>query len=253
MLTGVLTFLMTLILMPSPGREIAERAHETQRNFVDETVSASLYLINARQDTVVRETVNQTIERPNSEDYSLIQFLNPPDVRGTGLLTHQNPAGDDLQWLYLPELRRVKKISSKNKSGAFMGSEFAYEDISSNTLDRFTYELLGEEEYEGKMCYIVNRVPTYENSGYLKIKTWYDKENYLIQRAEYTDRKNSLLKVLTFGGWKQYESGTWRAQSLRMENLQTHKISVLIFKERKMNVGIEEKDFNKRNLQRILN
>ena len=186
------------------AREIAEMADKTQRGFVDESVETTMYLINARKDTVVRNLKNLTIERPKSEDYSIIQFLNPPDVRGTCLLTYQNPAGDDKQWLYLPELRRVKKISSKNKSGAFMGSEFAYEDISGNTLDKFDYTLLSEEKYDGKDCYILERKPNYKNSGYTSIKTWYDKATHLMIRSEYTDRKKSLLKVLTLGDFKQY-------------------------------------------------
>lgn len=133
-----------------------------------------------------------------------------------------------------------------------MGSEFAYEDISGNTLDRFEYKLIGEEKYNGKDCYIVNRIPTYENSGYIKIKTWYDKKTYLIQRAEFTDRKNSLLKVLKFENWKQYKTGTWRADKMVMENLQTGKTSILIFKNRQHKIGLKESDFTKRSLERGL-
>jgi outer membrane lipoprotein-sorting protein len=233
------------------GREIAEKAHATQRGFVDETVETTMYLVNANKDTVERHIKNLTFERPNSEDYSLIQFLNPPDVRGTGLLTYQNPAGDDQQWLYLPALKSVKRISSSNKSGAFMGSEFAYEDISGNTLDRFEYKFVGEEMYDGRDCYIVDRFPTYENSGYIKIKTWYDKESYLMLRNEFTDRKNSLLKVLTFHDWQKFKTGTWRASKMVMENLQTRKTSILLFKNRQHKTGLKESLFTTRNLERM--
>ena len=245
-----LCFFIATSAFSQTGREIGEKSHATQRGFVDESVETTMYLINARKDTVVRLLKNLTLERPNSEDYSLILFLNPPDVRGTGLLTHQNPGGDDQQWLYLPELRRVKVISSRNKSGAFMGSEFAYEDISGNTLDRFDYKLIGEDKYEGKECYIVNRIPNYENSGYIKIKTWYDKKSYLMHRAEFTDRKNSLLKVLTFHEWKQYKTGAWRSDKMVMENLQTGKSSILEFKNREHKIGLKESEFTKRSLER---
>ncbi len=237
-------------LFSQTGREIAEKSHATQRGFVDEVVETTMYLVNARKDTVVRHLNNMTFERANSEDYSIIRFLNPPDVRGTGLLTYQNPAGDDQQWLYLPELRRVKRISSKNKSGAFMGSEFAYEDISGNTLDRFDYKFLGEEKLGDADCYVVDRIPSYKNSGYIKIKTWYDKSSNLMLRNEFTDRKNSLLKVLTFENWEQFSTGTWRAGKMIMENLQNGKSSILVFNNRKHKVGLREKEFNKRSLQR---
>lgn len=247
----VVLLFFSLTLYAQEGREIAEKANATQRGFVDESVETTMYLINARNDTVVRHIKNLTFERVNSEDYSLIQFLNPPDVRGTGLLTYQNPGGDDQQWLYLPALKRVKRISSSNKSGAFMGSEFAYEDISGNTLDRFEYKLIGEESYDGKDCYVLDRIPVYENSGYIKIKTWYEKESFLMQRNEFTDRKSSLLKVLTFHNWKKYETGSWRADKMVMENLQNRKTSVLIFNNREHNVGLKESLFTKRNLERM--
>lgn len=247
----LLLLFLSISIYAQSAREIAEKAHATQRGFVDETVETTMFLINASKDTVVRHIKNLTFERANSEDYSLIQFLNPPDVRGTGLLTYQNPAGDDQQWLYLPALKRVKRISSSNKSGAFMGSEFAFEDISGNTLNRFKYELEGQEEYEGKMCFVVNRIPTYENSGYIKIKTWYDKETYLMLRNEFTDRKSSLLKVLTFHDWKQYKSGAWRASKMIMKNLQTHKSSILKFNDRKHNTGLKESLFSTRSLERM--
>jgi outer membrane lipoprotein-sorting protein len=248
-------FVLSLILLTSvfaqtKGREIAEKANATQRNFGDESVSSTMYLISASNDTVTRHLKNYTIEREKQLDYSIVQFLNPPDVRGTGLLTYQNPAGDDKQWLYLPELRRVKKISSKNKSGAFMASEFSYEDITGNTLDKFDYTFLGEEELNGQLCYVVERVPNYKNSGYLKIKSWYSKADYLMQRNEYTDRKNTLLKVQTFHGWKKYGS-SFRSDRIEMRNLQTGKKSIIQFSERKMNTGLKEKDFTKRSLQRI--
>ena len=232
------------------GRKIAEKANAIQRNFKDESVTSTMYLINAKNDTVTRHLRNYTLERPKQMDYSIVQFLNPPDVRGTGLLTYQNPAKDDKQWLYLPELRRVKKISSKNKSGAFMASEFAYEDITGNTLDKFTYKKIGEETLDGKVCYVLERTPTYKNSGYTKIKSWYTKDEYLPVRNEFTDRKHSLLKVQTFHDWKKYGQ-TYRSGKIVMENLQTGKKSVLIFSDRELGVGLKESLFTKRSLQRL--
>lgn len=242
--------IVSLFFSQGKGREIAEKANATQRNFGDEIVTNTMYLINASGDTVVRHLKNYTLERKDQLDYSVVQFLNPPDVRGTGLLTHQNPAGDDKQWLYLPELRRVKKISSKNKSGAFMASEFAYEDITGNTLDKFNYKFLSEEDLNGLACFTVERTPTYKNSGYIKIKSWYAKDTYLPMRNEYTDRKNSLLKIQTFFGWKKYGK-TYRSDRIEMENLQTGKMSIISFSGRKLGSGLKEKEFTKRSLQRI--
>lgn len=236
------------------GTEIARRADAKNRNFGDETVSMTMVLVNTDGDSTTRRMKSITLERDRSEDYGLIQFLEPPDVRGTGLLTWQNPRGDDRQWLYLPELRRVKTISSKNKSGAFMGSEFAYEDISGNTLDKFTYRKLGEEKLVGEDCWTVEKTPAYPNSGYTKVKMWVSKADDLVRRQEFTDRKHSLLKVQTFQGWKAYRSPkgeSWRADQITVENYQTKKKSILRFSERKLGAGLKEDQFNERNLQRI--
>jgi len=207
-------------------------------------------LIAANGSVVTRKTKNFTLERAGSRDYQLFQFLEPADVRGTSLLTHQDPKGDDSQWLYLPELRRVKRISSSGKTGSFMGSEFTYEDVGGNTLDRFKYTKLADDNYKGKPCYVLEKTPTYANSGYTKIKMWISKDANLVLRQDFFDRKNSLLKIMTFDGHKQYGS-TWRSQKISVENLQTKKKSVLEFTSRKMKSGLSNDLFTERNLQRL--
>ncbi len=253
-IVGMFFLLQIVVAGPAEdGRKIAEKADKNIRGFGDEYTKNTMYLINANKDTVVRKMVSLTLEREFAEDHSIIQFLDPPDVKGTGLLTYQNPAGDDKQWLYLPDLRRVKKISSRKKSGSFMGSEFAYEDITGNTLNKFKYKKLEDATYNGIDCYVVEKVPTYKNSGYTKIKVWFSKENYLAQRMEYTDRKNSLLKVQTFLGWKLYGKSSWRADGIVIENLQTKKKSVLNFADRKLGTGkYKASDFTTRALERII-
>lgn len=230
--------------------DIAAKAEKTQRNFGDETVESTMSLIAANGSVVTRKTKNLTLERPGSRDYQLFQFLEPADVRGTSLLTHQDPKGDDSQWLFLPELRRVKRISSSGKTGSFMGSEFTYEDVGGNTLDRFKYVKLADDTYKGKPCFVLEKTPTYSNSGYTKIKMWISKDNNLVQRQDFFDRKNSLLKIMTFEGHKQYGS-TWRSQKISVENLQTKKKSVLEFTSRKMRSGLSSDLFTERNLQRL--
>lgn len=236
------------------GRAIMAKADANGRNYVDESVTLGMVLVNANGDSTTRRMKSINLERPGSEDYSLIQFLEPADVRGTGLLTWQNPKGDDRQWLYLPELRRVKTIASQNKSGSFMGSEFAYEDISGNTLDKFTYRKLGEEKVDGEDCWTVERTPAYKNSGYTRVKAWVAKSDHLLRRQEFTDRKGSLLKVQTYRGWKAYDSPkgkSWKVDEIAVENLQTRKKSILTFSERKLGTGLKEDAFNERNLQRL--
>lgn len=245
-----LLLLLPFALFADEAYDIAAKAEKTQRNFGDDTVDSTMQLIAANGSVVVRKTKNFTLERAGNRDYQLIQFLEPADVRGTSLLTHQDPKGDDNQWLYLPELRRVKRISSTGKTGSFMGSEFTYEDIGGNTLEKFKYSKVGEENYKGKDCYVLEKVPTYANSGYTKIKVWITKDNYLTLRQDFFDRKNSLLKIMTFEGHQQYGS-TWRVAKIAVENLQTKKKSILDFANRKLRSGLSNDLFTERNLQRL--
>jgi hypothetical protein len=249
LLAGALFAGMSFAESDPKAYEIAKAADAMQRNFKDEKSKSEMILINANGEKVTRNMVNLTLERDNAEDYQIVKFLNPADVRGTGLLTHQNPKGSDNQWLYLPDLRRVKKISSSSKSGSFMGSEFTYEDITGNTLDKWDYKFIEESTLDSKAVYVLEKTPNYENSGYSKVKVWFLKDTKLSVRSEFFDRKGSLLKVQKISGWKKYGT-VWRSSEISMENLQTKKQSILTFSERKIGSGLTKKDFSKRSLQR---
>lgn len=231
------------------GYQISKKSWEAQRGFGDEKAKTTLELYSSNGTVVTREMINLTLEQEDSKDLSLIQFLNPADVRGTGLLTHQNPSGDDNQWLYMPAVRRAKKISSKNKSGSFMASEFSYEDISGNTLDKWTYQFIKEDVLDGKKYFVVEKKPKYKNSGYSKVVTWISQDNYLGERAEFWDRKGTLLKVQEIRGWKQY-NGVWRASSIEIKNVQTNKKSIIKWSDRKMKLGLKKSDFSRKVLKR---
>ena len=140
----------------------------------------------------------RTLEVDNDGDKSLTIFDSPKDVTGTAFLNFTHKVGDDDQWLYLPALKRVKRISSSNKSGSFMGSEFAYEDIASQEIEKYTYKWLRDEMYNSVECFVVERYPVdRENSGYSRQVSWLDKEEYRTRKVEYYDRKDAHLKTLT--------------------------------------------------------
>jgi len=136
-------------------------------------------------------------------DKSMSIFDRPRDVKGTAMLTYSHALEPDNQWLYLPALKRVKRISSSNKSGPFMGSEVAYEDLSSQEVEKYSYKYLGDEVFDGHDCFIVERIPAYKYSGYKLQEVWYDKAEYRPLKIVYYDRKGALLKTQRF---TQYNS-----------------------------------------------
>ena len=184
-------------------------------------------------------------------DRSLVIFDDPRDVQGTAMLTFSHKTGTDDQWLYLPALKRVKRIASTNKSGPFMGSEFAYEDLSSQEVEKYTYKFLAEETLNDMDCYVIERYPIDKKSGYTRQIVWYDKEHYRVQKAEYYDRKDSLLKTLTVSDYREYLDQYWRAHELYMENHQTGKSTLLIWNEYAFDNGFSERDFDRNSLARV--
>ena len=101
--------------------------------------------------------------------------------------------------LYLPALKRVKRISSSNRSGSFMGSEFAYEDMSAQEVERFTYRYLRDEPCGDLTCTVSERIPVDRKSGYRRQLVWHDRDELRVRKVEYYDRKDAHLKTLTLG------------------------------------------------------
>jgi outer membrane lipoprotein-sorting protein len=198
-----------------------------------------------------RSIRNRTLEGKNEGDKSLVIFDTPGDVRGTAFLSHTKKVGSDDQWLYLPALKRVKRIASSNKAGPFMGSEFSFEDIASQEVEKYTYEYLREEKYNGIDCFVVAYDPVDQKSGYSVQNVWVDKSRYIILKTEYFDRKKSLLKTLTFEGYNKYLDKYWRADKFIMINHQTGKKTELNYENWKFSIGLTEKDFTKNILKRV--
>ncbi len=225
------------------GLRIARLVDESNNGFIGEQADMEMILINAHGDEVRRKMKAQTTEIDGDGDRSITTFQWPADVKGTRMLTWSHATGDDDQWLYLPALKRVKRISSRNKSGAFMGSEFSYEDLGSREVEEYTYTFLAEESYAGRPCWKLEQVPVSSKSGYTKEVAWIDQEYMNPVKVEYYDRKGELLKVGYFRQMKQYGK-YWRADEIFMENLQTQKKSSVLWTTRQLGTRFEDYQFS---------
>ena len=232
--------------------EIAARSDRSDLGFGDSEVEMQMILRNAAGQESNRTLRLSTLEKENEDvgDKSLIVFDSPRDVEGTALLSHAQILEPDNQWLYLPALKRVKRISSANKSGPFVGSEFAFEDFTSQELNKFSYAYVGEEEIDGVGHDVVERYPLYENSGYTRQVSWIDQDIYQTRKVDYYDRKGDLLKTLVFEDYRDYD-GVWRAHTMKMVNHQTGKSTDLVYSDFVFKAGLNERDFVKGVLERI--
>ena len=232
------------------GLAIAKEADRRDTGWKDQTASLDMTLRNRHGKESTRKTHNKTLEIKGDGDKSLSIFDSPRDVKGTAFLSFTHALKPDEQWLYLPALKRVKRISSSNKSGPFMGSEFAYEDLSSQEIEKYTYKYLRDEKIDGRDCFVIDRIPAYKHSGYTKMTTWLDKEMYQPLKIEFYDRKKSLLKTLTSTDYKQYLGRFWRPTRMSMVNHQTKKSTDLSWSNYKLNTGLKERDFDRNSLKR---
>lgn len=232
------------------GLEIAVEADKRDTGFGDFTANMVMELRNKQGDTSTRTIRLKTLEVAGDGDKSMSIFDAPADVKGTAFLTFSHAIKPDEQWLYLPALKRVKRISSKNKSGPFMGSEFAYEDLASQEIEKYTYKYIRDEKLNDVDCFVIERFPAYEHSGYTRQLAWVNKDKYVAEKIEFYDRKNTLLKTLTNSGYQQYLDQYWRADKMLMENHQTGKSTVLTWENYKFKTGLSDKDFNRNSLKR---
>ncbi|RLA75771.1 MAG: outer membrane lipoprotein-sorting protein [Epsilonproteobacteria bacterium] len=245
--TLLLSSLTTLLALTN--LEVAQKSDDVMSGFKDSSSIMSMQLINARGQEKTRTMAMKVLEG-DGEDKSLMEFLTPADVKGTKFLSYEHTQKDDDQWLYLPALKRVKRIASKNKSGAFMGSEFSYEDISAFNVKKYKYSGDAKEGLLNKKAvYIGKSVPISKYSGYTKLKTWIDKETFLVQKIEYYDRKKQLLKTAIFTNYKQFGTIN-RIGKITMKNIQNDKTTILTWSNQKINTGLKSKDFHKRYLKK---
>lgn len=232
------------------GLAIAKEADLRDSGFKDSVANMIMELKNKQGKTSVREVRVKVMEVDNDGDKGLSIFDKPLDIKGTASLTFSHALEPDEQWLYLPALKRVKRISSKNKSGPFMGSEFAYEDISSQEIEKYTYKYIKDETLNGIDCFVVERYPAYQHSGYTRQLAWINKQEYRPEKIVFYDRKNSLLKTLIYSDYKQYLGQYWRADKMHMENHQTGKSTLLSWFDYQFKTGLTDDDFNRNSLQR---
>ena len=232
------------------GLEISIEAKKRDIGWQDMETVMTMVLRNKQGQESIREIRLKSLEQADDGDKSLTVFDKPRDVKGTAFLSFSHVKTADDQWLYLPALKRVKRISSRNKSGPFMGSEFSFEDLSSFEVEKYTYKYLGDETINGLDSFMVEQYPADKFSGYTRRVVWLDKEHYRVQKVDFYDRKDSLLKTLGFEEYNQYLGQYWRANRSTMTNHQTGKSTVLVYGGYTFGIGLKERDFNKNSLKR---
>lgn len=236
------------------GRDILE-TQKDRLGVQDEERMIAMDLIDRRGKMRSRKVQMWSLETSSGQQKLLLVFREPRDVDGTGLLTWEQTDRDDDQWLYLPSARKEKRIAAGAKKNRFMGTEFTFEDLRSENLDRNDYELIGEESLEGQICFQVVATPRSaqdkKDSGYSKRVLWIRQDNYLSIRIEYFDRKGKKVKVLDNREIVELGEGLFRTDLAVMKNLVSGAETRMKVLERRIDQGLDEEHFTLRNLQSL--
>lgn len=239
------------------GLAIAQESDRRDLGWGDFRSSGEMILRDSAGNESRRKFKGMNLERtnPGEGDWSVIVFDSPRDIKGTATLTHSKiePADDD-QWIFLPAVKRVKRISSSNRTGKFVSSEFSFEDLGSQEVDDNTYKWLRDEPCPSQpslTCHVTESYPKNSRSGYSKRIAWTDSTEFRQWKVEFYNRRGDLEKALTSSGYQQYLGKFWRPASLLMQNVQTGKSTVLNFPTYQFNAGLKDGDFNAQRLPRL--
>ena len=233
------------------GLRIAEEARERDRGFGNFTASQTMVLRNKQGRESRRQLRIKVLEVADDGNKSLFVFDEPRGVKGTALLIHSHREGPDDQWLYLPALKRVKRISSSNRSGSFMGSEFSYEDLGAPEVEKYKYRYLKDEACGELECSVVETVPVEKGSGYTRQIVWRDKDELRVWKIAYFDRKNAHLKTLALGKYQRHLDRYWRASEMTMENHLTGKSTIMRWSDFAFRARLSDRDFSQSSLKRV--
>jgi hypothetical protein len=235
------------------GRAIAVEAERRRAGFGDAVAELTMELIGTDGRVRTRRLTWRTLEVPeaNAGDKSLTIFHEPRDIAGTAFLSHTYVDRPDDQWLYLPSLRRVRRIASVNQSSAFVGSEFSYEDLLSDEVGKFDFRWLRDETCGENTCFVVERRPRYASSGYSRQIVWFDQAEFRPVQTEYYDLRERRQKTLTLRDYRQYLNRFWRAHLMRMEDHLTGRATVLSFEPFEFRTGLAADAFEPGTLTRL--
>ena len=201
------------------GRDIMQKVND--RDDGDRSISEmEMILIDKNGKQRVRKIKTYGREQ-GQQTQSLMFFLTPADVKNTGFLTYDydESGKDDDQWLYLPALRKTKRIASGDKSGSFMGTDLNYSDMTSPDIDLYKYTLMKETKVRGQKVWQIKSVPKTkaeaEKSGYSKSVIWIRQDNYMMTRAVrwvYNKKRNKYFDAKKI----EKTDGIWIATELHV-------------------------------------
>lgn len=227
------------------AKEISEKSLELTRVDAMEMIS-TLTIMDAKGGERVRQTT--TASKKFDETTKIItKFISPADVKGTGLLVYDHKNQDDDMWIYLPALRKTRRIVSSEKGKSFMGSEFSNADISAPKLDDYQYQILGEVTFDGKDCWQIESIPINDqiadDLGFSKKVSYVDKVALFTYKNIFYDFDGEVFKEILLSEYEEMDDGKYMVRKMIAINLQNDRKSVMIIDKLQKGSDLTENSF----------
>ena len=245
------TFLMfgNLFAQKITGLEVMQKVYNRPTGN-DMEATLTMTLINSQGDKRVRK-IKQYIRDFGDVEKKIMFFISPADVKNTSFMnwSYDEEGKDDDQWIYLPALKKIKRISSDSKGDYFMGSDFTYDDLGDRKPSEDTHKILRTEKVDGLDCYVVESVPKDEDYMYSKTITWVVKDRWYGLKKEFYDEDGELLKILTLNKADKIK-GYWIIDDVEMNNVQKNHKTRMQLSDIKIDTGIPASKFTQRMMKR---
>jgi hypothetical protein len=232
------------------GKEIMQKVKD-RPDGDNRKSTMQMELINKRGKKRMRSFVSYSMDI-GKDKKSIMFFQSPADVKGTGFLTwgYDNPDKEDDRWLYLPAMKKTRRISGTSaKKDYFMGTDFTYDDMGGRNIDEDTHKLLNEEKLDAYDCWKIISIPKDPKDMYSKKVSWIRKDCLFAYKVVFYDKMGNLLKTLTISDIKKI-NGFWTAQKMHIINHQTNHQTILLMSGTKYNIKMEETLFTVSNLEK---
>lgn len=231
------------------GEAILRKADKDHRS-TDERSVVQMVLVAANDERQRRVMEVLTKSGQGDDDLNVLRFLEPVNIRNEAVLTIEATGRADDQWLFIPALRKTKRIASSQRSQRFAGTDFTFEDLRTEDFPRNTYKTLADSQVDGSACYVVEATAKEaDSSAYGKRQLHVDKARFLILKVEFFDKQGRHCKTLLNKGYEQVQ-GLWRPKEAMMEDLIRSTKTVMRFTERTINPGLPESTFTEAALER---
>lgn len=262
---GKLKFFMLLALLglasmnclaAPDANEIMEKNYGISKVLASES-DATITLTAKGGGERIRKTYTATRLAKNGQDNSrLSRFLAPADVKGMATLLVEHSDTEDDIWVYLPSMKKVRRLSANNKRDGFLGTDLSHGDVIGHKVKEWKHRLLREEVLDGEPCYVIESVPAspaiQEASGYARRQSWIRKDNFVAVRTDYWDEAGELLKSVTVSDIRlvDKERGKWQPMRIEAVNKQTGHTSVIKLDTFAVKPELSESLFTPRGLDR---